>query len=38
VRAVVDLISAQPSLDHGTSSLATRVGVSPRHLARMFAR
>jgi transcriptional regulator GlxA family with amidase domain len=37
LRTVVDLISAQPSLDHSTSSLAARVGVSPRHLARMFA-
>ncbi|WP_430332423.1 GlxA family transcriptional regulator [Rhodococcus sp. ACT016] len=37
VRAVVDLISAQPALDHSTHSLAARVGVSPRHLARLFA-
>jgi transcriptional regulator GlxA family with amidase domain len=37
LRTVVDLISAQPSLDHSTSSLAARVGVSPRHLARLFA-
>ena len=37
LRTVVDLISAQPSLDHSTSSLAARVGVSPRHLSRLFA-
>ncbi|GAB2640770.1 hypothetical protein GCM10027068_20480 [Prescottella soli] len=37
VRTLVDLISAQPSLDHSTHSLAARVGVSPRHLARLFA-
>jgi transcriptional regulator GlxA family with amidase domain len=37
LRAVVDLVSAQPSLDHSASSLANRVGVSTRHLARLFA-
>ncbi|MDQ7810820.1 GlxA family transcriptional regulator [Amycolatopsis sp. A133] len=37
LRAVVDLVSAQPALDHSASSLASRVGVSPRHLARLFA-
>jgi transcriptional regulator GlxA family with amidase domain len=37
LRAVVDLISGQPALDHSTSCLAARAGVSPRHLARMFA-
>jgi transcriptional regulator GlxA family with amidase domain len=36
LRAVVDLISAQPALDHSTGCLAARAGVSPRHLARMF--
>ncbi|MBN9618714.1 MAG: helix-turn-helix domain-containing protein, partial [Actinobacteria bacterium] len=37
LRTVVDLVAAQPALDHGTTSLAMRVGVSPRHLARLFA-
>lgn len=37
LRAIVDLVSAQPSLDHSASSLAARVGVSVRHLARLFA-
>ena len=37
LRAVVDLVSARPALDHSASSLASRVGVSTRHLARLFA-
>ncbi|KQZ67508.1 GlxA family transcriptional regulator [Nocardioides sp. Root151] len=37
LRAVVDLVSAQPSLEHSTRSLAQHAGVSPRHLARLFA-
>ncbi|MEV6773854.1 GlxA family transcriptional regulator [Nocardia sp. NPDC051030] len=37
IRTVVDLISAEPALDHSTRVLAARVGVSPRHLARLFA-
>lgn len=37
LRAVVDLVSAQPALDHSTSTMAARAGVSPRHLARLFA-
>jgi transcriptional regulator GlxA family with amidase domain len=37
LRTVVDLISAQPDLDHSTSKLAARVGVSSRHLTRLFA-
>jgi transcriptional regulator GlxA family with amidase domain len=37
LREVVDLVSAQPALDHSAGSLAARVGVSARHLARMFA-
>jgi transcriptional regulator GlxA family with amidase domain len=37
LRTVVDLIAARPSLDHSTSNLAARVGVSTRHLARLFA-
>lgn len=37
LREVVDLVSAQPALDHSARSLAARVGVSPRHLARLFA-
>jgi transcriptional regulator GlxA family with amidase domain len=37
LRSIVDLVAAQPSLDHSASSLASRVGVSVRHLARLFA-
>jgi transcriptional regulator GlxA family with amidase domain len=37
LRSVVDVISAQPALDHSASSLAARIGVSPRHLTRLFA-
>jgi len=37
LRAVIDVVSAQPELDHGAAALASRAGVSPRHLARMFA-
>lgn len=37
LRTVVDLISAQPELDHSAGKLAARVGVSPRHLTRLFA-
>jgi transcriptional regulator GlxA family with amidase domain len=37
LRTVMDLVSAQPALDHSTSSLAAHAGVSPRHLARLFA-
>ncbi|MDR3664674.1 MAG: GlxA family transcriptional regulator [Mycobacterium sp.] len=37
LREVVDLICANPALDHSTSRLAARVGVSSRHLARLFA-
>ncbi|MER7379935.1 GlxA family transcriptional regulator [Streptomyces lanatus] len=37
LRSVVDLISAQPALDHSASTLANRVGVSARHLSRLFA-
>ncbi|MEU6579267.1 GlxA family transcriptional regulator [Nocardia sp. NPDC046763] len=37
LRTVVDLVAAQPALDHSASALAVRVGVSPRHLARLFA-
>jgi transcriptional regulator GlxA family with amidase domain len=36
LRAVLDLVAARPDLDHGAAALAARVGVSPRHLARMF--
>ncbi|MEV6741714.1 GlxA family transcriptional regulator [Streptomyces sp. NPDC051104] len=36
LRAVTDLISAQPALEHSTDSLAALVGVSPRHLTRLF--
>lgn len=37
LRAVVDLVSAQPALDHSAGNLAARAGVSTRHLARLFA-
>ena len=37
LRAVTDLVCAQPALDHSTKALASRVGVGSRHLARMFA-
>jgi len=37
LRAVVDLVSAQPTLDHSASTMASRAGVSSRHLARLFA-
>lgn len=36
LRDVVDLISADPGLDHSSSRLADHVGVSQRHLARLF--
>ncbi|GGU48185.1 GlxA family transcriptional regulator [Lentzea flava] len=36
LREVVDLVSAQPALDHSARTLAARVGVSSRHLARLF--
>ncbi|MEU7876620.1 GlxA family transcriptional regulator [Microbispora bryophytorum] len=36
LRAVTDLISAQPALKHSTDSLADLAGVSPRHLTRLF--
>ncbi|WP_020014367.1 GlxA family transcriptional regulator [Promicromonospora sukumoe] len=37
LREVVDLVAAQPALDHTATSLASVAGVSPRHLARLFA-
>ncbi len=37
LRSVVDLVAAQPGLEHTAASLAARAGVSPRHLARLFA-
>ncbi|MEV4804388.1 GlxA family transcriptional regulator [Nonomuraea sp. NPDC049421] len=36
LRRVVDLIAAQPALDHSVGRLAALVAVSPRHLARLF--
>ena len=36
LRQVVDLICAEPALDHSSARLAARVGVSARHLARLF--
>lgn len=37
LRSVIDLVAAQPGLPHTAGSLAALIGVSPRHLARMFA-
>ncbi|MFD8492729.1 GlxA family transcriptional regulator [Amycolatopsis sp. NPDC059657] len=37
LRSIVDLVSAQPALDHSARTMASRAGVSARHLARMFA-
>lgn len=37
LRSVVDLVAAQPALEHSTSSLARLAGLSPRHLTRLFA-
>lgn len=37
VRTVVDLVSSRPDLEHDVRSLAGHAGVSPRHLARLFA-
>lgn len=37
LRSVVDLVAAQPALEHTVASLAAVAGVSPRHLGRMFA-
>jgi transcriptional regulator GlxA family with amidase domain len=36
LREVVDLVAARPALDHTATSLAALVGVTPRHLARLF--
>lgn len=36
VREVVDLVAAEPSLDHSVDSMARHAGVSARHLARLF--
>ncbi|MFC5186889.1 GlxA family transcriptional regulator [Actinomadura harenae] len=37
LRTIIDLVSAQPALAHTTPSLAGLIGVSPRHLTRLFA-
>lgn len=37
LRSVVDLVAAQPALEHTAASLAAVAGVSPRHLGRIFA-
>lgn len=37
LRAVVDLVAADPGGEHTAASLAAVAGVSPRHLARLFA-
>ena len=36
LRGVVDLVAAEPSLDHSARAMAARAGVSSRHLARLF--
>ena len=36
LRKAVDLVAARPALGHTTTSLAAVVGVTPRHLARLF--
>ncbi|MFI6876162.1 GlxA family transcriptional regulator [Streptomyces sp. NPDC050400] len=36
LRSAVDLVAAQPALPHTADSLAALIGVSPRHLARLF--
>jgi transcriptional regulator GlxA family with amidase domain len=36
LRAVIDLVSAQPAFEHSTDALAALAGVSPRHLTRLF--
>jgi transcriptional regulator GlxA family with amidase domain len=36
LRAVTDLIAAQPALEHSTDALAALAAVSPRHLTRLF--
>ena len=36
LRAVIELIHAQPALAHTATSMASEVGVSTRHLTRMF--
>ncbi|MBU2694432.1 AraC family transcriptional regulator [Pimelobacter sp. 30-1] len=37
VRAAVDAVTADPGGEHTTARLAALVGVSPRHLSRLFA-
>ncbi|MFC6511368.1 GlxA family transcriptional regulator [Promicromonospora citrea] len=36
LRAVVDLVAAQPADPHTATSLAATAGITPRHLARLF--
>ena len=36
VRAVLDVIAAEPAADHSVGMLARRAGMSERHLARLF--
>jgi transcriptional regulator GlxA family with amidase domain len=38
VRAAQDLVHAEPAADLRVPVLAARVGMSPRHLSREFAR
>ncbi|MFW6775970.1 GlxA family transcriptional regulator [Nocardioides sp. CPCC 205120] len=37
LRAVLELVNAQPALAHTATSMAREAGVSPRHLSRLFA-
>ncbi|MEE6163411.1 MULTISPECIES: GlxA family transcriptional regulator [unclassified Mycolicibacterium] len=37
LRTVVDAINAEPQLEHSLASLAALIGVSPRHLGRLFS-
>lgn len=36
IQALLELVAADPTLDHSTSALAGRAGLSERHLARLF--
>lgn len=37
LRSVIELVTAQPALDHSARSLASYAGMSTRHLTRLFA-
>lgn len=36
LQALQRYVAANPALDHGVANLASRIGVSPRHFARVF--